>query len=125
VARLPEKLITWPEIRDRILEYIPHITESFTALQKLSRNIAGGSVRSIRAKANEEKDGIKVIVTRGKGTVEFWIRPVFSGDVLERISITSDKGFAPAQVCGDLINPMAEMLKKEISAKVELKINPR
>ena len=120
-----ERLHTWPEIQERLIEYIPAITGSYAALQKLSTEISGSIVTRLHADASIDKEGLKVTTTRGKGTFAFWVKPVFSGDRLALVSISSERGVAPSQVYSDLINPMADMLKRETSAKIEVKINQR
>jgi len=122
---LPERLSAWPEIQKRLVEYIPSITGSYASLLKISKGVAGNKATSLSAKTSVEKEGLKAIVTRGKGTFTFWVKPVFSGDILVMVSISSERGIAPRQVYYDLINPMADMLKREISARVESKITPR
>ena len=101
------------------------MTSSYASLLKISKGVAGNKATRLSAKTSVEKEGLKTIVTRGKGTFTFWVKPVFSGDVLVMVSISSERGIAPTQVYYDLINPMADMLKREISARVESKITPR
>lgn len=122
---MPEKLSAWPEIQKRLVEYISAVTGDYGAFVKISKRMTGMGMAKISAKTSEEKDGLKVITTRGKGTFVFWVKPIGPGDRPAVISIVSEKGIAPLQVYNDLIKPTAEMLRKETSVQVELKITPR
>lgn len=120
-----EKLSTWQEVQERLVEYIPALTGSYAALQNLSNRITGGRVTRLHAKTSIEKDGLKVIATKGKGTFSFWVKPVFRDIQFIGVSISSEKDVAPHRVYMDLIKPMADMLRKETSVRVELKIIPK
>jgi len=124
VAGLPEQLSTWQEIQGQLVGYIPSIAGSYASIQKLSSKM-GMKMNRTSANASIEKEGLKVITTRGKGTFTFWVKPVFRDIQFIGVSISSGKDMAPLQIYMDLIKPIADMLRKETSSQAELKITPR